>query len=306
MAEKRKGESEEDEKCNHPLMCVDEWKDPEGAKVIAEFHKDEELDDEKRIEEDLDAFESYWQKKQGINFQGEYHKEGAPFMEKYSGWDGHGPRGLFQEGTTAVTESVQPGYAPDQPREGDRNGGSLPLALGLPTNEAKEEAKPESIKEPKEMQNERKEKSEPLKLTEVVDINTLEVVSYWIFRLAFGKELHIPIKKEGLADMDIRILNKEVIVNTNQLYFVFPELVVWHITYTHKGRPILEIGRGVKKGLKVHRINAFRLLMEVWMGSKRAEKESKLAEMKNSVPLESLKNQKVKDNQDLNEKGDIT
>jgi len=63
----------------HPsLMCADEWKDPEGAKVIAEFHKDEEMDDEKRIEEDLDAFENYWQRKHGINFQGEYHKEGAP------------------------------------------------------------------------------------------------------------------------------------------------------------------------------------------------------------------------------------
>jgi hypothetical protein len=307
MAEKRKGESEEDEKCNHPLMCVDEWKDPEGAKVIAEFHKDEEPDDEKRIEEDLDAFESYWHKKQGINFQGEYHKEGAPFMEKYSGWDGHGPRGLSQGGMTAPTESVQPSAAPDQPREGEKDIGVLPRAPELPANETKEEAKPESVvKEPRELPNERKERGEPLKLTEVVDINTLEVVSYWIFRLAFGKELHIPIKKEGLADMDVHIHNKDVIVNTNQLYFAFPELVVWHITYTHKGRPILEIGRGVKKGLKVHRINAFRLLMEVWMGSKRAEKELKLAEVRNTVPLEPVKSQKGKDNQDLNEKGDVT
>jgi len=95
-------------------------------------------------------------------------------------------------------------------------------------------------------------------------------------------------------------------VNTNQLYFAFPELVVWHITYTHKGRPVLEIGRGVKKGLKVHRINALRLLMEVWMGSKRAEKESKMAELKQDVAVPLPTSQRGKESHDLNEKGDIT
>jgi hypothetical protein len=150
-----------------------------------------------------------------------------------------------------------------------------------------------------------KVQKEPLKLTDVVDINTLEVVSYWIFRLAFGKELHIPIKKEGLADIDVAINNKDVVVNTNQLYFAFPELVVWHITYTHKGRPVLEIGRGVKKGLKVHRINAFRLLMEVWMGSRRAEKE-KMSGNKASAPVPATKSPRAKESQDLQDKGDIT
>ena len=145
-----------------------------------------------------------------------------------------------------------------------------------------------------------------MKLTEVVDINTLEVVSYWIFRLAFGKELHVPIKKEGLADMDVHVQNKDIIVNTNQLYFVFPELVVWHITYTHKGRPILEIGRGVKKGMKVHRFNALRLLIEVWMGSRRTEKESRKTRQKGAAPKVPEKRPSTKVDQDLREKGDIT
>jgi len=43
-----------------------------------------------------------------------------------------------------------------------------------------------------------------------------------------------------VADIDVHINNKDVVVNTNQLYFAFPELVVWHIIYTHKGRPVLE------------------------------------------------------------------
>jgi hypothetical protein len=292
---------EEDDKCIHPLMCADEWKDPEGAKVIAEYHKDEEMDDEKRIEEDLDAFETYWQKKHGINFQGEYHKEGAPYMESPSGWEGHRPRSLGEEKGAAPTPIAEAGSMPTpQVKETGRQTVQVeaPPSPGIVPS-----GKKSKRTEPSE---DRGEGKEPLKISEVVDINTLEVISYWIFRIAFGKELHIPIKKEGVADIDIHINNKDVVVNTNQLYFAFPELVVWHITYTHKGRPVLEIGRGVKKGLKVHRINALRLLLEVWMGSKRAEKESKMAELKQDVAVPLPKSQRTKDNQDLNEKGDIT
>ena len=293
MAEKRKEEQEEDDKCTHPLMCAEEWKDSEGAKVLAEYHKDGGVEEEKRVEEDLDAFERYWQKKQGINFQGEYHKEGAPFLEEPSGWDGHGPRGQHEP------EAPRP-TAPGEMRE-DFSAKEQP-----PVSTIEDQERKSGIPVPLPAEKLDKEKKEPLKITEVVDINTLEVVSYWIFRLAFGKQLHIPVKKEGLADLDVHINNKDVVVNTNQLYFSFPELVVWHITYTHKGRPVLEIGRGVKKGLKVHRINAFRLLMEVWMGSKRAEKESKLAALKAEAPSPVAKGQRAKDNQDLKEKGDIT
>jgi hypothetical protein len=303
MVEKKKVVPEEDDKCIHPLMCADEWKDPEGATVLAEYHKDDETDDERRIEEDLDAFENYWQKKHGINFQGEYHKEGAPYMESSSGWDGHRPRSLLDEksGTNAPTAEVGPTPIPNvevnepkRPTIHDR----APSSPAIVPN-AKEPGKVEPS-------DRRGEGKEPLKISEVVDINTIEVISYWIFRIAFGKELHIPIKKEGVADIDVHINNKDVVVNTNQLYFAFPELVVWHITYTHKGRPVLEIGRGVKKGLKVHRINALRLLLEVWMGSKRAEKESKMAELKQDVAAPISKGHRTKESQDLNEKGDIT
>lgn len=303
MVEKKKVEPEEDDKCVHPLMCADEWKDPEGATVLAEYHKDDETDDERRIEEDLDNFENYWQKKHGINFQGEYHKEGAPYMESPSGWDGHKPRSLVVEkdGPHAPTAEVEPTPIPNtkvtEPERSTIREVPSPSPAAVPDR-----------KEPQKVESSdgHMEGKQPLKISEVVDINTIEVISYWIFRIAFGKELHIPIKKEGLADIDVHINNKDVVVNTNQLYFAFPELVVWHITYTHKGRPVLEIGRGVKKGLKIHRINALRLLMEVWMGSKRAEKESKMAaELKKDVAPTLPKSHRTKD-QDLNEKGDIT
>jgi hypothetical protein len=306
MAEEEKGKPEEDDKCTHPLMCADEWSDPKGATVIAEYHKDEGAEDDERIEEDLDAFENYWHKKQGINFQGEYHKEGAPYMESPSGWDGHRRRSLTGESATAAVGSDQVAAPPEPYEVMVKHEEVLPLVSEIPAAEAMGERKDIDSEAKRKSPRKEKEKVEPVKLSEVIDLNTLEVASYWIFRVAFGKELHVPIKKEGLADMDVHVHNKDVIVNTNQLYFAFPELVVWHITYTHKGRPILEIGRGVKKGMKVHRINAFRLLREVWMGSKRAEKELKMAGLKDRVALEKVQSKQTKSGKELEEKGDIT
>lgn len=304
MAEKEKSAQDEDEKCVHPLLCADEWKDPEGAEVVAEYHKDEgELSEEEGIERDLDAFEKYWLKKESINLLGEYHKEGAPYMEAPSGWEGHRPRSSAQSAGAAVAiEAAIPPEPTEQPAKD--TGSALHVAEPSP-------GEPPAVTKPTTAPTQppglpKGTETKPLKISEVVDINSLEVMSYWIFRLAFGKELHIPIKKEGMADMDVHFHNKDIIVNTNQLYFVFPELVVWHITYTHKGRPILEIGRGVKKGIKVHRINAFRLLIEVWRGSKSAEKESRLAELKSPVPIEPEKVIREKAAREMNEKGDIT
>ncbi len=73
--------------------------------------------------------------------------------------------------------------------------------------------------------------------------------------------------------MDVAVEGKEITLNTNQLYYNLPDLAVWHIVYTHKGKPILEIGRGVKNGLKVHRLNAIRLGLEAWNGSRKMNKE---------------------------------
>jgi hypothetical protein len=60
-----------------------------------------------------------------------------------------------------------------------------------------------------------------------------------------------------------------VTVNTNQLYFTLPELAVWHIVHTHKGKPVLEFGRGVKKGIKIHRFRALLFVLELWRGSRK-------------------------------------
>ena len=108
-----------------------------------------------------------------------------------------------------------------------------------------------------------------------IDLGLIELISYTLFKLAFKNGLSFPIKREGIADMDVAIKGREITVNTNQLYFSFPDLTVWHIVYTHKGKPILEMGRGIKNGLKIHRWNAIRLGLEVWNGSRKMNKQKR-------------------------------
>ncbi len=130
MAEEKKQPSPHDEeKCTHPLMCEDEWKDPEGAKVLAEYHKDDVSDEERMIDEDLDAFERYWQRKHGINFQGEYHKEGAPYVEEPSGWDGHRPRTGFGNESTPRPDDVHRG-PPSSVRINEVKGAQSAIPIG--------------------------------------------------------------------------------------------------------------------------------------------------------------------------------
>lgn len=123
----------------------------------------------------------------------------------------------------------------------------------------------------------------PLRISEVVDLSTIEMASYVLFRAIFGKQVDLPIKKDGLVDIDVHVKGKDITVNSNQLYFAFPELVIWHITYTHKGRPVLEIGRGVENGLRVRYGGAIRLVLEVWAGNRRAAREKKAAKAKGMV-----------------------
>lgn len=282
--------------CDRPLMCEDEWKDKEGVKVLGEYHKDEARVEEARIEEDLDAFERYWAKKEGINFQTEYHKKGAPYLEEPWGFDGHQPRPSGMASTGAPPEA--PGRYLVYEEEGEA---PAPKPVAKEMEEMKPVMRPpapakEAKERPKEDTKE-KGKKQSIPISDFLDLNTLEVLSYWFFRLAFGRQLHVPFKREGVADMDLHVNNKDVVVNTNQLYFAFPELVVWHITYTHKGRPVLEIGRGVKNGMRIHRMNALRLGMEVWMGSRRSNRQ-KAAMSAQPIPAPK----KV----DLEDKGDIT
>ena len=89
--------------------------------------------------------------------------------------------------------------------------------------------------------------------------------------------------------MDVTVKGKEIIINTNQLFFSVPELNVWHIVYQHKGKTILELGRGVKNGMMIHRLQAIRLGFEMWNGSRKMKKLKlqQLKEADKNLPVRS-------------------
>jgi hypothetical protein len=233
------------------LVCAEEWKDPEGRTVITEFHKEGLPKESVGVEADLETFERYWKKKGGsVKVKGEYHKEGAPFLDQNSG---PGP----------VTETKES------------------LEVSLEKHDKQADVAAEAVKTtstkpepPSEGQKEQATEGSPPQnaVQRRIDTGLIELVSYSLFRFAFRNGVSIPIKRDGIIDMNVTVKGKEITVNTNQLYFSVPELNVWHIVYQHKGRPILELGRGVKNGMKIHRLAAIRLGLEAWNGSRKMNK----------------------------------
>ncbi|OPY34269.1 MAG: hypothetical protein A4E32_00541 [Methanomassiliicoccales archaeon PtaU1.Bin124] len=216
--------------CDHALVCPEEWEDPEGRKVLSEFHQEEHPVPKTGVEADLERFEEFWASRGSVNVQSKYHKSGAPYAEHLEGDE---ERPVSAE-VGAATAGVEP--------EGQK------AAPG-------EEAAPQS---PFSGRN--------------IDLATLELLSYALMRAAFGKGLHIPLKKEGMIDADLTVRGKDVIINTNQLYASIPDLAVWRIVYTHQGRTILEFGRDVPNGMRIYRLNAIKLAMIVWKQTRDAKK----------------------------------
>ncbi len=120
-------------------------------------------------------------------------------------------------------------------------------------------------------------------ISRILDISTVEVITYAFFRAMFGKRIHIPLKKEGVIDMDITVDNSDVILNTNDVSFVPPQLNIWRLIFTYKNKPIIEFGRGIKRGMKIHYGSALIFLLAMWSGGRKTrkaqEKAAKIAEL---------------------------
>jgi hypothetical protein len=125
-----------------------------------------------------------------------------------------------------------------------------------------------------------------LRITRILDISTIEVLTYAFFRAMFGKSIHIPLKREGVIDMDITVENNDVILNTNDVSFVPPQLQIWRLVFTYRDKPIIEFGRGIKHGMKIHYGSAVIFLLAMWSGGRKTrkaqEKAAKIAELDNT------------------------
>ncbi len=245
---------EEQDYCTRILLDEEEWQDPACRVVIGENYKEGLKRPPQYIESDLDAFDKAWKGKGGKNVQAEYHKENAPHLEGSSEWEGQKPRtrdGL--EGQESMPKSIEPSV------------------INIPSAKVREKRQPEKVIEP---------------LDRTIDVAGIEVITYALFRLIFGTGVHIPIKKEGMVDMDVTVKRKDIIVNTNQFFVNIPELSVWKIIYTHRDKPIMELGRGVKNGMRIYKINSIRLILEMRRLNQQSIKAKKRAAKAKAAQLE--------------------
>jgi len=63
-------------------------------------------------------------------------------------------------------------------------------------------------------------------------------------------------------------------------------LEIWRLIFTYKNKPIIEFGRGIKRGMKIHYGSAFIFLLAMWSGGRKTrkaqEKAAKIAELDNT------------------------
>ena len=132
-----------------------------------------------------------------------------------------------------------------------------------------------------------------LHISRILDLSTVEMITYAIFRAIFGKSIQIPLKREGVIDMDIAVKDNDIILNTNNVSFVPPELQIWRIIFTYKNKPIIEYGRGIKRGMKIHYGSALIFLLAMWSGGRKTrkaqEKAAKNAELEKTRNSEDKK-----------------
>ena len=132
-----------------------------------------------------------------------------------------------------------------------------------------------------------------LHISRILDLSTVEMITYAIFRAIFGKSIQIPLKREGVIDMDIAVKDNDIILNTNNVSFVPPELQIWRIIFTYKNKPIIEYGRGIKRSMKIHYGSALIFLLAMWSGGRKTrkalEKAAKTAELEKTRNREDKK-----------------
>ena len=111
----------------------------------------------------------------------------------------------------------------------------------------------------------------------IIDLPSIEIMTYTLSRAMFHQGIRVPLKFEGVVDMDISMKNADVILNTNNVSFEPPPLKIWRVIFSYKGKPVFEYGRGVRSNLKIHYSHALRFLITMWLSGRKSRKAKKQA-----------------------------
>jgi hypothetical protein len=121
-----------------------------------------------------------------------------------------------------------------------------------------------------------------------LDVKTVEVLGLAVFRTLFRDGVRIPLKMDGMMDMDLVVKDNNILLNMNRVSAAVPELSIWRITFAYHGKPVLEYGRGIKNDLKVHWPQACFLVLAIWKQKRqrsRAEARGAKANDRNLVTM---------------------
>ncbi len=107
-----------------------------------------------------------------------------------------------------------------------------------------------------------------------MDFSLIEELAFLAIKRVFPEGVRIPIRREGIADLDIIIRGKELTIDFNTLVGEVPRLAVWRVTFAYQGEPLAVWGRGVKGDLKVHPFRILRLLVRLWYDKRKLKKQA--------------------------------
>src|SRR6185295_1221403 len=111
------------------------------------------------------------------------------------------------------------------------------------------------------------------------DLGGIEQLAFMALNSVFPGGLTIPIRREGLANFDVTIKGKEILVDVHGPLADIPALGVWRITFAFEGEPLMIWGRGVKGDLKVFRFRVVRFMVRAWRAKRKRKRLARVQQM---------------------------
>jgi hypothetical protein len=112
-----------------------------------------------------------------------------------------------------------------------------------------------------------------------LDMKTVEVLGLAVFRTLFRDGVHIPLKMNGMMDMDLVVKDNNILLNMNHVSAEIPELSIWRVTFAYRNKPVIEYGRGIKNDFKIHYPQACFLLLAIWKEKRRKNRAAARGEV---------------------------
>jgi hypothetical protein len=110
-----------------------------------------------------------------------------------------------------------------------------------------------------------------------LDTKTIEVLALAVFRTLFGRGIRVPIKREGMVDLDLMVQDNNIVLNLNRVELHAPELLIWRMIFAYQGKPVVEYGRGIKNDMKIHWPQLLILFLHIWR-DKRLKRRTRIAD----------------------------